>query len=367
MERAVPSIIFIARSTSYALRSLAFASAIALTCSRVTLPAFSRRGFSEPLSIPAAFLSMFTAGGVLRTNTKLRSSKTVISAGTTSPACCAVRSLYDRQNSMMLTPCGPSAVPTGGAGVALPAWSSIFRTVRIFFFDIALLRPPSAGPTRPAGVSRPPTMCGLVDLLDLEQVQLHGRLAPEHVDEHLELALLGVDLVDLAQEVGERPVHHPHALAELELDADLRLLLDLLEDRLELDLLQRHRLVAGAHEAGHAGRVPDDVPGLVGHDHLDQDVAGEDPLLDVPALAVLDLDLVLHRDEYLEDLVLHVHGLDPLLEVLLGLFLVAGVRVDDVPLRLGGCRRDVGSFSCHCLPCVPGGVDEVGRQLLQPQ
>ena len=25
------------------------------------------------------------------------------------------------QNSMMLTPCGPRAVPTGGAGVALPA------------------------------------------------------------------------------------------------------------------------------------------------------------------------------------------------------------------------------------------------------
>src|SRR5436309_11277206 len=106
---------------------------------------------------------------------------------------------------MMLTPCGPSAVPTGGAGVALPAWSSIFRTARIFFFAICLLRPPSAGRRPPAGVSRPTALL-LVDLLDLEQVQLHGRLAAEHVDQHLQLALLGVDLVDLAQEVGERPV-----------------------------------------------------------------------------------------------------------------------------------------------------------------
>ena len=32
-----------------------------------------------------------------------------------------VLALNALQNSMMLTPCGPSAVPTGGAGVALPA------------------------------------------------------------------------------------------------------------------------------------------------------------------------------------------------------------------------------------------------------
>src|SRR5215472_3597614 len=332
MERAVPSIIFIAGPMSNALRSLALASAITRIWSRVTVPAFSRRGLSEPFSMPAAFFSMFTAGGVRSTKVKLRSSKTVISAGTTSPACWAVRSLYERQNSMMLTPCGPRAVPTGGAGVALPAWSSIFSVARIFFFAIGLLWPPSAG---------------LVDLLHLEQVQLHRRLAAEHVHQYLQLALLGVDLVDLAQEVREGPVHHAHALANLELDADLRLLLDLLQDRTELDLLQGDGLVAGAHEAGHAGRVAHDVPRLVRHDHLDQDVAGEDPLLDMPALAVLDLDLVLHRDEHLEDLVLHVHGLDPLLEVLLDLLLVPGVRVDHVPLRFCGGRRDVGSLGCH--------------------
>src|SRR5919108_6568662 len=142
---------------------------------------------------------------------------------------------------MMLTPCGPSAVPTGGAGVALPACSSILSTARTFFFPI-------------------PTS---VDLFDLEQVELDRRLPAEHVDQDLQLALLGVDLVDLAQEVGEGSVDDADALAQLELDPDLRLLLDLLQDRLELGLLQRHRLVARAHEAGHAWRVAADVPGLV--------------------------------------------------------------------------------------------------------
>src|SRR6266487_6947072 len=74
----------------------------------------------------------------------------------------SVAALYCRQNSMMLTPCGPRAVPTGGAGVALPACSSIIRTVRTFFLDMSLL----------SGLR-------LVDLLDLEQVEIHRRLAPD--------------------------------------------------------------------------------------------------------------------------------------------------------------------------------------------
>jgi len=41
------------------------------------------------------------------------------------PSSFAVLALKALTKSMMFTPCGPSAVPTGGAGVALPAgiWS----------------------------------------------------------------------------------------------------------------------------------------------------------------------------------------------------------------------------------------------------
>ncbi len=61
-----------------------------------------------------------------------RSSKIVIWAGITWPTLSAVFSLYDLVNSTMLMPWGPSAVPTGGAGVALPALSWSVRTMRIF-------------------------------------------------------------------------------------------------------------------------------------------------------------------------------------------------------------------------------------------
>ena len=39
---------------------------------------------------------------------------------------------------MIAMPCGPSAVPTGGAGLALPAGIWILTTVTTFFFAMAL-------------------------------------------------------------------------------------------------------------------------------------------------------------------------------------------------------------------------------------
>ena len=47
--------------------------------------------------------------------------KSVTSTGRIIPACCDVRELNSFTNAMMLIPWGPSAVPTGGAGVACPA------------------------------------------------------------------------------------------------------------------------------------------------------------------------------------------------------------------------------------------------------
>src|SRR3954468_17983367 len=57
----------------------------------------------------------------------------VISTGTTLPRMDSVWALYALQKSMMLTPCGPSAVPTGGAGGAEPAWSWTLTSAAIFF------------------------------------------------------------------------------------------------------------------------------------------------------------------------------------------------------------------------------------------
>src|SRR5690242_3405424 len=57
----------------------------------------------------------------------------------TLPRMDSVWALYALQNSMMFTPCGPRAVPTGGAGVAAPAWSCTLTSAAIFFFGGMLL------------------------------------------------------------------------------------------------------------------------------------------------------------------------------------------------------------------------------------
>src|ERR671923_2464135 len=56
-----------------------------------------------------------------------------ISTGMMLPRWLSVAALYCLQKSMMLTPCGPSAVPTGGAGVAWPACSWTLTIAAIFF------------------------------------------------------------------------------------------------------------------------------------------------------------------------------------------------------------------------------------------
>src|SRR6476661_1809036 len=63
----------------------------------------------------------------------------VISTGITLPRMDSVWALYALQNSMMLTPCGPRAVPTGGAGVAAPACSCTLTSAAIFFLGGILL------------------------------------------------------------------------------------------------------------------------------------------------------------------------------------------------------------------------------------
>src|SRR5271157_3946156 len=97
---------------------------------------------------------------------------------------------------MVWTPCGPRAVPTGGAGVAPPAGSWILTTARIFFLGamwVRLLVRGCVSAWREA-----------LELRHLAELELDRGLPAEDVDEDLELELVLVDLGHLAGEVGKR-------------------------------------------------------------------------------------------------------------------------------------------------------------------
>src|ERR687893_416032 len=111
---------------------------------------------------------------------------------------------------MMATPCGPRAVPTGGAGVACPAGIWILTTASTFFLAMGIPLENARGrtpfPPRPggAGVRRdrqvwpeahapcqsavgPEGRTGGSELGDLAELELDPRLSTGDVDQHLEL------------------------------------------------------------------------------------------------------------------------------------------------------------------------------------
>src|SRR4051795_7821593 len=127
MLRAVPSTQAMADSSVKQLRSGILILAISSTCFLVILPTLVLCGSAEPLARFTARLISTGTGGVLVMKVNERSEKIVITTGMIRPSWSLpdVLALNALQKSMMLTPWGPSAVPTGGAGVALPAgiWS----------------------------------------------------------------------------------------------------------------------------------------------------------------------------------------------------------------------------------------------------
>ena len=180
----------------------------------------------------------------------------------------------------------------------------------------------------------------LSNRLDLRKVDFDTGRAAEEGHGQPDLLLVGVDLLDLAREVGERTTADAHLLAHVVRDIGHNLLRHRLLgwDRLltaNAVHLGRGDLagVLTAEEAGDLGCGLDKVPARLGQLHLDEDIAGEELVgLLNRALATALSDL-LGRYEDLSELLVEAALFDALLEVLLHRVLVAGEGVDDVPLH----------------------------------
>src|SRR6266702_6781771 len=106
-----------------------------------------------------------------------------------------VRALYSLQNAMMLTPWGPSAVPIGGAGLALPAGICSFTTA-LTRFAILFQTPQN-----------------LLDFLNLEEIQYHRCLTTEKGNQHSNFIAIHINIADRANKLSERAVNDTYALA----------------------------------------------------------------------------------------------------------------------------------------------------------
>src|SRR5450631_455859 len=137
MLRAVPSTHLMAAARSKQFRSGILILAISSTCFLVILPTFVLCGSADPFAMFTARLIRMGAGGVLVMKVNVRSEKIVITTGMIKPSWsfADVLALKALQKSMILTPCGPKVVRTGGAGVALPA-GICSLTCAVTFFAI---------------------------------------------------------------------------------------------------------------------------------------------------------------------------------------------------------------------------------------
>ena len=138
-----------------------------------------------------------------------------------------------------------------------------------------------------------------------------GCLAAKHVDLELDFEALGIDALHKAHKAFQRAGGDLHGIADIEIDGQRSRLFN--AHLLHFLSREGNGLGCGTDETGAAARIAHDIPGIVVHDHLDQNVAGEQLMLHHTLLAVLDLRHHLGRnldvtDQVLQMAVFH-HGL----------------------------------------------------------
>src|ERR1700722_14398929 len=122
----------------------------------------------------------------------------------------AVLALNCLQKSMMFTPCGPSAVPTGGAGVAFIAGNCNFTVALIFLAILLFLYP-----WKRLRVS-------LRDFFNLRKIELDWRGTPEDGYRNLQRRTVGIHLFHYPGKIAEEAFSDSHFLATIERQLLLR-------------------------------------------------------------------------------------------------------------------------------------------------
>ena len=146
----------------------------------------------------------------------------------------------------------------------------------------------------------------------------------------------GIDVFHCSDETAERSVDDPDPIAllvrVLGLDLGDRAFLRLLENRLHLFLGQRRRVRAASDKSRDLGRILHNMPGVVVHFHLDEDVAREELPLGFPLLPSLERQDLFGRNKDLGDPILQPQLGHRFQYAGLHLVLKAGIRMHHVPI-----------------------------------
>ena len=244
----------------------------------------------------------------------------------------------------MFTPCGPKAVPTGGAGVAWAAGDlDVDRGDELLFSHRCAfgVRAGPRGGRRGRGGVPPPQIFSTCQYSNSV-----GRGLPKISISTVTLPCSSSIASTVPSNVSNGPSLILTGLADRQVDLDLgglllaglRVLVPAEEHPLHLGGTHRRgagvpaaALVAG--EVAHPGRVADEVPSLVAEPHLDHHIAGEELLLDHPLFPALGVHDLLGRDHDLPEVLVHRLPLDAGLQRLLDRLLPVRSHLQHEPLE----------------------------------
>src|SRR5450830_1654743 len=201
-----------------------------------------------------------------------------------------------------------------------------------------------------------PLNSDLSDLLDKAEIDLDWHFAPEHHKLDTSLFLLRRDTLDLTLHPIERATDDLYVVADFEVKLCHCLFLGIpvLDNPLNLFVRKRNGFSIVANKSQNAGSVRNHIPGLVIHDHLNNEIPWVDFLLFDLSLPVLDNHLVVHGKDHRKDAVRKSQRLDLLFQVVPGFFLGTGVRVQEVPITFSHPDLRDEPLQCGCKQVVPG-------------
>ena len=120
--------------------------------------------------------------------------------------------------------------------------------------------------------------------------------------------------------------YYGSALSEVNADS---LIFD--AQRLHFLFCERYRLGSRTNKPSHSTGIPDNIPGIVVHDHVDKNIAWEHFSLDLLGNTITHLHNVFQRNPYFQNLILKMSVFNCLLNVGLYLVLITGIGMDNVP------------------------------------
>src|SRR5690606_19435692 len=173
------------------------------------------------------------------------------------------------------------------------------------------------------------------DLFDLTELQLYRRRASKNQNSHLNATLLVVDLFDHTIEVGEWTVSYANNFTRLKQGLRLRLVATIsntAQNSLSFLVGNRGGLIGSTTNESHNPRgILDQVPGTLGHIHLDQNVAREELALTLALLPVTHLHDFFRGDQDFAEMIFHTGKLDALDQGAHDMLLVTRVSMNHIP------------------------------------